>query len=88
MGQIFGELGPPSDFSPIVSICLLLSRRDEVTHFILCDPTEEEEESREYALVCGHRYVDCGRYLCGGKESVGDVAVGAECRHVVAVTMR
>jgi len=83
MGQILGELGPPCNFSPIVLIGLFLTRGNKVAHFFLRDTAEEEEEPREDALICGHRYVDGGRNLCGGEESVGDVGVGTECGHVV-----
>ena len=85
MGHVLGELGPPGNFSPIVLIGLFLARRDEVTHFFLRDTTEEEEEAREDALIGGHRYVDGGRYLCGGEEPVSDVGVCTECGHVVAI---
>ena len=87
MGQIFGEFGPSNDLSPIVLVCLFLPRCDEVTHFFLCDATEEEEESREHALIRGHRDVDSRRYFRGGKESVGDVGISTERRHVVTVAI-
>jgi hypothetical protein len=86
MGRVLGELGPPSDISPIVLIGLFLSCSNEVTHLFLRDTTEKEEESRENALVCGHRDIDGRRYLCGREESVGDVREGAESGHVVATT--
>lgn len=87
MGGIFGEFGPRDDLSPIVLVCLLLPGCEEVTHFFLCDATEEEEESCEHALIRSHRDVDGGRYLRRGKESIGDVGVSAERGHVVAAVM-
>ena len=84
MGQVLRQLGPPGNFSPMELIGLFLTRRAEITHLFLRDTTEEEEEAGEDALICGYRYVDCRRNLCGGEESVGDVGVGVECGHVVA----
>lgn len=87
MGQVLGELGPPGNISPIVLIGLFLTRCNPITHLFLRDTTEEEEEPREDALICCHRYVDGRRDFCRGEESVCDVRVGAECRHVVAITI-
>ena len=53
MGQILGELGPPGDFSPIVSVGLLLPRSDKVAHLFFSDATEEKEEPGEDALIRG-----------------------------------
>lgn len=59
MGQVLGELGPPDNFSPMELIGLFLTRRRKVTHLILRDAAEEEEEAGEDTLICGYRYVDC-----------------------------